>query len=439
MILHSILTALGVLRPRTVASVVLCLSVLTDDIAGASGRGRVAEPPAFSARSTDDWGLAESTPATQPRWTDVKTVEVAGNKVTLSNPRLVARRKGYLWFPTLYRLSDGAWLASMSDYADEHANDSTGWLAWSEDGGYSWSEPQHAKYGECPVTLANGDAVLLPYYLRHDSDDQISRAYQLVSRGKRQAKLIESGVKVTGWPRKPGELKDHGGKAEWNLSAFVFNGQSVRLADGKTTLATLYGHFAGTKRYSLVAAETTDGVAWRIRSIVADENCPLEGAEGPCEAAICRLKDGRLMCVFRLASNLPYGQCFSSDDGRTWTEPVAMQGPFSVQPSLAVRADGSVALSGGRPGLFLWINRDGSGLTWERIDLMAHHNACVPAEPIKAAGNTTAYTEVAVLDDTHLLMIYDCVPNGWAALPADSSETNSVWVVRVTLEAIPER
>ena len=42
--------------------------------------------------------------------------------------------------------------------------------------------------------------------------------------------------------------------------------------------------------------------------------------------------------------------------------------------------------------------------------------------------------EVIVLDDTHLLYIYDRIPNGWKAIAADSPETNSVWVVRVTLE-----
>lgn len=46
---------------------------------------------------------------------------------------------------------------------------------------------------------------------------------------------------------------------------------------------------------------------------------------------------------------------------------------------------------------------------------------------------TTGYTEVAVVDDTHLLIIYDRVPNGWVAIPADSKETNSVWVVRVAM------
>jgi len=42
---------------------------------------------------------------------------------------------------------------------------------------------------------------------------------------------------------------------------------------------------------------------------------------------------------------------------------------------------------------------------------------------------------VAVLDDTQLLVIYDRVPHGWTAIPADSKEMNSVWIMRATLEA----
>jgi hypothetical protein len=165
---------------------------------------------------------------------------------------------------------------------------------------------------------------------------------------------------------------------------------------------------------------------------VADETCKLTGAGGPCEAALARVADGR-PCVFRLALGVPYGQCWSGDDGKTWSEPAAMDGPFSVQPSLAVLKDGPVVLSGGRPGLYLWFNRDGDGKGWQRVDLLAHHNACRPAEPVPDPGKTSAYTEVVALDDTHLLCIYDRIPSGWAVIPKESTETNSAWVVRVSV------
>ncbi len=83
-----------------------------------------------------------------------------------------------------------------------------------------------------------------------------------------------------------------------------------------------------------------------------------------------------------------------------------------MHPSLAVLPGGLVVLSGGRPGLYAWINRDGSGKDWQRIELHSHHDACVPAEPTAKGKLTTAYTEVVALDDSHVLCIYDRIPSG---------------------------
>jgi hypothetical protein len=366
-----------------------------------------------------------------PDWAAGKTTELKGLKVSLSAPVLVARSKGYLWFPTLMRLGSGDLLAVMSDYADEHTTSSTSRVCWSKDGGRTWTEPRAALYGDSHLRLANGDELLLPYYLYPRKEGGMAAPYQVCRKGRQELEVVKDGVIVTGWPR-----ADKSFAPNLGMAGFVFNGQTVRLKDGGW-LATLYGTFKDANRYSLVAAESGDGVQWKIRSTIADENCKLKGAEGPCEAALCQLADGRMMCVFRLASNVAYGQTWSSDEGRTWSEPVAMDGPFSVQPSLAVMKDGMVVLSGGRPGLYAWFNTDGTGKDWQRVDVLANHNAGRPKEPIAnpaAGGNTSSYTEVVGLDDTHLLMIYDRIPNGWHAIPRDSTDTNSVWVVRMTVE-----
>jgi len=111
-----------------------------------------------------------------------------------------------------------------------------------------------------------------------------------------------------------------------------------------------------------------------------------------------------------------------------------MANAFSVQPSLVVMSDGKVVLSGGRPGLFLWVNADGTGKDWQRVDILALHNAAHPEEAIRQPGNTTSYTEIVALDDTHLIYMYDRIPHGWSAIPKESADTNSIWVVRVSLE-----
>jgi hypothetical protein len=303
--------------------------------------------------------------------------------------------------------------------------------AWSNDGGLTWSKTRAALYGDSYLKLKNGDHLLLPYYL-YPRQSGMGAPYQIIPKAKQEVRVVQNGVTVTGWPR-PDRTFD----PKVGMSGFVFNGQTVTLKDGRY-LATLYGYFKDAKRYSVVAAHSADGVHWKIRSTIAGEHCPLKGNEGPCEAALCRLKDGRLMCVFRLASNVPYGQTWSNNEGKTWTKPVAMANAFSVQPSLAVMRDGTVALSGGRPWLYAWFNLDGTGKDWQRVDIQASHNVCHPREKIVHQENTSSYTEIVALDDRHLLYIYDRIPKGWHAIPKDSTDTNSVWVVRITMEKTKE-
>jgi hypothetical protein len=51
-----------------------------------------------------------------------------------------------------------------------------------------------------------------------------------------------------------------------------------------------------------------------------------------------------------------------------------------------------------------------------------------------SSGNHGCLLTVVALDERHLLCIFDRIPNGWTAVPKDTTETNSVLVVRLTLE-----
>src|SRR4051812_28446411 len=79
------------------------------------------------------WPVA-ATPSQPPAWKEAQTFPLKGLKVCLSAPVLVARSKGYLWFPTLVRHSNGDLLALMSNYADIHTNTATSSVSWSGDG-----------------------------------------------------------------------------------------------------------------------------------------------------------------------------------------------------------------------------------------------------------------------------------------------------------------
>jgi hypothetical protein len=376
--------------------------------------------------------MSAPAPAAAPpaRWAVAKTVQLEGLDVSVSEPVLVARSKGYLWFPTLVRRADGQLLAVMSNKADTHTEEQTGVIARSSDGGLTWAAAEPVPlYSECPVELDDG-VLLLPNYLfpqQGGGADTIGGAHLFWPKNGDKPEHVKEPVTVTGWPREPAHLGEHMGRPDLNIAGFLFNGETVRLDDGGGNtrhLATLYGYFKGDNRYSLVVAELADGRKWTYRSTVAGADCKLQGAEGPCEAALCRLKDGRLMCVFRLASAVPYGRSYSDDEGKTWTEPANIE-PFSVQPSLAVVSDGLVALSGGRPGVSVWFDVEGKGERWQAVELF-------PAD-----AKTSAYTEVVAVDDSTLLCIYDRVPHGWAAIPESSPEFNSVWVVRLTLKRTP--
>jgi len=367
---------------------------------------------------------------------DMKTIELKGLNVTLSQPVLVARSKERLWFPTLINLENGKLLAVMSNVPDDWVKPK-GWAAWSADGGLTWhcDKPLNGLYSDhSALRLKNGDRLLLPFYLFPVSGtNRVTGACPIVRKDQSAVEIPEEGVSVTGWPRVCGSL---GGFPQGpSVAGFAFNGQTVEL-EGGGYLATLYGYFQGPRRYSLLAAESMDGRQWKIRSVIADETCKLQGGEGPSESALCRLKDGRLMCVFRMSAGVPYGQCWSQDDGKTWTAPVAMAQAHSVQPSLAVMKDGTVALSGGRPGIFVWINANGTGNDWQVIDIQAHHNACCPKETV---GSSSCYTELVALDERHLLLIYDRIPGGWGGIPKDSPESNSAWVVRVEVSRDEEK
>jgi len=188
---------------------------------------------------------------------------------------------------------------------------------------------------------------------------------------------------------------------------------------------TLYGGYkSGGVR--IVGAESKDGTRWKVVGTITSRSGKVnERGEGPTEAALCRLKDGRLMCIYRLDSDFTYGQTWSGDEGRSWTKPVECRGPRSVEPSLAVLKDGTVFLSGGRPGLKLWVNQDGTGEDWQEIDMGKYRYNF-----LKNSG-TTGYTELAILDESHLLYAYDY---GRESDIAKNGPGYRVEVVRITLE-----
>jgi hypothetical protein len=139
------------------------------------------------------------------------------------------------------------------------------------------------------------------------------------------------------------------------------------------------------------------------------------GDEGPDEAAIVRLADQRLYAVFRTGGNALMGQSWSSDDGKTWTQPVSI-GFKGVAPHLRRLKNGTLACTTGRPGpVTVWFNEDGRGESWSHATVVFREKS-------------TCYSDLVEVAPGKLLVVYDSVPYGWHQIPySDRSAKNTIY------------
>ncbi|MGH7137295.1 MAG: sialidase family protein, partial [Pirellulales bacterium] len=336
------------------------------------------------------------------RWTDGDTLHLKGYDITLSAPVLVAEgdKTDILCMPTVTKLASGDLLVVMMNQTDVPHYPVTGVTSFSSDGGLNWTEPvAFEHFSGVNLQLPSGDELILPFLRAWMPDGDVSTPYNLIRKGERKLEL-KRGLEVTGFPEAHATLSAEGTL----IGSFHFDGQVVKLKNGHY-FATLYG-YQKSGGIRIIGAESADGIHWKVVGTIAGRSGKVnERGEGPTEAALCRLKDGRLMCVYRVDNNIPYGQTWSSDEGRSWTEAIECRGPMSVEPNLAVLKDGAVLLAGGRPGAKLWLNQDGTGKDWQEVDMIKHRYK-YQSESTKN-GDTTGYNKIALLDDTHLLYVYD--------------------------------
>ena len=278
----------------------------------------------------------------------------------------------------------------------------------------------------------------------------------------------------------------------WGDSTFkmVTDGKIIHLQPNpgqhrEELLLLLYGQFTNTSKYTLVAVHTADvqapgGAAWTYLSEVS------RGAPAPCDNPSehdCEwLGDFKtLMCIWRsdgTASTLCESR--SSDNGRTWTsaQPLSRHSgggrgreenananpipsaPIGVEPKLGRLNNGLLVVSGGRPGLYLWVAADptlngggGGGpnatapLAWEGFNLAAHHNAAVTDPSLRYSSDTpggsetTSYTGMVVTPDLNgdaVVVSYDRLANGWspAPYPPGGQGLSALFTVRITITKV---
>jgi len=190
-------------------------------------------------------------------------------------------------------------------------------------------------------------------------------------------------------------------------------------SEGKILL-TAYGKEKGARFYQSDLMVSGDGGhRWRHFSTIGTAEPSLISSpdryEGPNETALLRLADGGLMAVYRVGSGEKWKlrRSYSHDEGRSWTKPEVLPG-YSVRPALVRTANGTIALSTGRPGIDLWLSTDSAAQTWQRIDVIAYHNsrALDPSYRIGLANGrtglqTNSYTAMTEVAPNRLLLIYD--------------------------------
>lgn len=193
----------------------------------------------------------------------------------------------------------------------------------------------------------------------------------------------------------------------------TFSQSIIRTADG-ALLAAAYGHAAGQQLYSTAFfASADDGHSWSYRSRV-DATAAMRASgpiKGPAEPTMATLADGRALAIFRVLSGASLWKAYSSDNGASWSQPVALSGSpgavYAVWPQLLRLSNGVLALASGRPGLGFWLSADAAGERWVGHDVQAEHNRHVPSDPFETSSETTSYTGMAEAEPGVVLLSYD--------------------------------
>lgn len=383
------------------------------------------------------------------RSAEARDLRLKGLHVKLSRPRVVAETSvGRCWFPDLLKFSTGELMLNHSLNADENLNSHNSQAVYlSIDGGKHFDFAYdvngfHNVCGEPRISLPDGRIVGMSCFLKPQPAGQARRFvahYWSYDRGGRRYSVEPWSVTVEGLPRDV-LMWERPSRTWWaHINWFT---DVIPLADNRW-ISTLSLRYAGDKRESTEALVSSDqGRSWKYLSTIAGPNSVPDAIEGFDEPCLIRLDDGDIMCISRVGSGekQKLARTYSSDGGKSWSA-IDRLPAHSVMPQICRTSDGVLALSTGRPGLWLWLSTDKRGKNWQPIDLMAHHNAMVDkrwhivhGEIGNYAGpeiKTTAGTAMVPMSGGRILLVYDRIPFGWHAVPAKSGEKAQIYLLEV--------
>ena len=358
-------------------------------------------------------------------------------RIEADTPVEVGHGQGHFWFSALHLVGTDALVCAVVRSADVAQGKWPGELFISEDAGAHWRQDLAIdSYGHASVSRDDTTTLIMPYELwpvAPGDRRNCAAPGTLVTRAADGTFAVESqDVRFVGMPAPLATYHDD--------ELFLHHTGNIIFLPDATLLTTLYGKLEADERMSTFAFVSGDGgFTWRYRGTVAGADVALEAQEGPNESATQLLDDGELLCVYRVGGGSDYHRSYSGDEGRTWSTPARMEGVRSVQPRLVRLGNGALVLTGGRPGLFLWVSADGSGEEWDALNLGAHHNRFIEAGECRfseAFCNTvtdedpdmsTAYTGLVACGSDGVTVTYDRLANGWSGAPGPNGDVDRVF------------
>jgi hypothetical protein len=304
------------------------------------------------------------------------------------------------WYPSAFQFTDGRISVGWNGQATEGR--------WSTDGGRTWRIGTTAP-AAASIELGGGEVLSLGFVTAKRADGKYTLPQQRSLNGWTTATPETSVLDIP-------QSVPSGGDDGNTYPGFFMDHGILRLNDGRL-MATMYGNYGedttpadgfpvsyNVRKYRTITVFSSDnGKTWGDPVTVADPSMFAVTHEGPCEADLARTANGDILCAMR-ASGMPgnLGPSYisrSTDEGRTWSAPTQML-DRGVWPNLLTMSNGIVVCATGRDGNWLTFSKD-NGFTWE-------NELCfLDAGPYPS---TSSYINIFEVAPNTLLAVYDRTP-----------------------------
>ena len=356
-----------------------------------------------------------------------RTDELDHFRIHVEKTARITASHNYCWYPTVHRFPTGEILTTMRMSPDD-ANPEGEFSAYclSKDGGQTWGRRYtmgaganiDAAYSQVPLqdgiwVLGSGYLSLEPYPSGPKTDFHVTLT-QFSRVGLDVHQVRDASIHLSEPPQlEPVEIhatKTMDASQLASVPTAVPQGAIIAGPRGEW-LSTLYYMTERDRRYRrLVLIRSFDhGHTWNEDGIIAalkpnEKPWPWMGNEGPNEAALVRLSDGGLFCIFRTGTYDAYmGETWSIDDGKTWSPPTST-GSKGVAPHLRLMSNGLLVCTFGRPGVTIMFSPN-EGKSWAAIT------------PI-FKDQSTGYSDVIEVGAGKLFVVYDSLRGGGNPVPS---------------------